>query len=305
MGSTLKETQGRGAPTRNTIKHAHQIIKHVALKAITKKYGLKKRLGQYLGIKTLKSTDRKTEWWKVERTKKKKQQIADIVKNDIRRFYLTPEISKQLPSKKDVIKSKDGTLLHKQTMNFTIKEAYEKYISESEYDVSFTTFYRLKPVQVKKLSETSRKSCGCKACFNVALKAEAIQKLVASSNDVQVKEQKKQLTKSKSELANLVLCQYQNLPDPKCLEKSCTSCGVQNLKNHYKDLLKHGDEEVTWRCWEYIKIKDKKGGEKRIVSCQKKTTSIGNFLMNSLKTLRPCPNTCLEHHGNTNSRLNA
>ena len=48
-----------------------------------------------------------------------------------------------------------------------------KYPNEK---IGLTTFRRVKPIQVRQITETNRRSCLCQKCCNVALKADALKK---------------------------------------------------------------------------------------------------------------------------------
>ena len=105
--------------------------------------------------------------------------MSDEIKVSVRNFYLSSEVSREVPCKKDVlkIKGKDGEklLLQKHLMTMTLEEAHTMYKNKHlQHKIGLTAFRKLKPENVRKLSETSRRSCLCQTCCNVGLKIEAL-----------------------------------------------------------------------------------------------------------------------------------
>ena len=97
-------------------------------------------------------------------------------------FYLSPEVSREVPNKKEVILVKENNqkeYVQKHVMIATSADAFSQYKSEYPEDkIGFTSFKKLKPKNARRISETNRKSCLCKACCNVALKVEALKAFV-------------------------------------------------------------------------------------------------------------------------------
>lgn len=102
----------------------------------------------------------------------KKRQDFRGGKKEVKKFYLRGDISNELPSKKDVLKLKDKdrkvTIIQKHLMAITLQEAHKVFTEENpDMKIGFTSFRKLKPPQVKRVSEKNRWSCLCKTCCNV------------------------------------------------------------------------------------------------------------------------------------------
>ena len=138
--------------------------------------------------------------------------------------------------------------------------------------IGLTAFRKLKPVNVKKESETSRRTCLCTLCSNVALKVDALKKLAGT------KEQLKQLgTLTKQELSAASLCTYESqFPKLDCLERNCSLCNEVKFSTLLNPLLPYQNENIKWCHWEYINI-TKKDKIKRVMSCVEKETTIAEL----------------------------
>lgn len=191
--------------------------------------------------------------------------ISGTVRTSVEAFFLSPEISREIPLKKEAIKVKDVTgsskTVQKNVMVMSVQEAFGAYKSKfSENKVGLTTFKSLKPKNVKKVSETNRRTCLCTICSNVSLKVEAIRKFSSSI----LKEKPDKL----KELQYLSSLTKSELP-------SCKSCN--KVSDFLAPLKSDSNESITLCHWEYICIK--RGDEnKRQISCVEKSTSISSFL---------------------------
>ena len=148
-------------------------------------------------------------------------------------------------------------------MTCTLHEAFDQFKKHNPTrKLGVTSFKKLKPVNVKKVSETSHKTCLCQACSNVALKAEVL-KNVITGKDIPM-----QIMQSKKDTANITMCQYtSDYPKPACLERTCPDCGPHKLTEYYKDVITgRENNEIKWYRWAVIKVQ-KHGKEKRITSC--------------------------------------
>ncbi|XP_068761506.1 histone H1-beta, late embryonic-like [Montipora capricornis] len=76
----------------------------------------------------------KSIYWEVKGRKPRKDKIPEEVKKEVKKFYLRGDISKELPSKKDVLnlKGKDGkvTIIQKHLMAITLQEAHKVFTEE-------------------------------------------------------------------------------------------------------------------------------------------------------------------------------
>ena len=145
------------------------------------------------------------------------------------------------------------------------------------------------PQNVRKISETNRKSCLCKACCNVALKVEALKSFVTKHKmSVQI---------DKKKVVSATLCPTEEGKEnrSKCLKRECKDCGVKGLQDYLKVQLEQSmkdDLEITWNKWELITVQKEDKSSKRITSCVAKAASFhsraGKGSCNILWSSIPC-----------------
>jgi hypothetical protein len=169
----VQELKPRGTQESEK-KTAYDSIINSAVKSAKKK---KTNLLQYLGLS--KNKKKKTEhWWKRNPRKRRKDRTSEAIKSKVSEFYLSQEVSREVPNKKDVLCVKgemSKEYVQKHIMTMTSTDAYHAYKTKYPEDkIGFSTFKKLKPPQVRRVSETSRKSCLCQICCNIALKCEAL-----------------------------------------------------------------------------------------------------------------------------------
>lgn len=173
------EIKPKGRPT-NTKFAARVLLQEIVHK--TGKYGLKTELQRKLKIRHRRSSkahsqQTESKWW-APRQKRRKDQISNEIKESVQNFFLAPDISREVPDKRAAIKIQDGAkkrLVQRHYMTLTMKDAFDIYRNlYPENKIGFTKFTILRPQQVKKVSETNRKTCLCPLCCNIALKIEAV-----------------------------------------------------------------------------------------------------------------------------------
>ena len=167
----------------------------------------------------------------------------------------------------------------------SIKDAYEEFHkTHPEIKIGMTSFAHLKPTNVRKASETSRQTCLCQTCCNLALKLEALGKYVRTMENDENKDVLAGVDTNRKKIVSETLCQNEEGENPKqkCLMRDCQECGVKLLDNYLKPITDiNNDTEIIWNKWESISIsKDDK--IKRCVSCVTKTSSLSDFT-NQLK----------------------
>ena len=93
------------------------------------------------------------QWTSIEELQKRKDRISGDTRNRVEKFYLSPEISRAVPNKKDVLKVKEGTsteFLQKHLMSVTGIEAYSRYKAKYPNEkIGLTIFRRLKPIKIR------------------------------------------------------------------------------------------------------------------------------------------------------------
>ena len=224
--------------------------------------------------------DKTPVWWKVPPRHRRKDRIPETVRERVREFFLSPEVSRQVPCKKDaILQKKDGicTVTEKHIMTMTLSEAFEDYRTEHPQDkVKLTSFKKLRPANVRKFSETNRRTCLCTACSNVALKLEAIRKY-ASHGDERKENLHTLAQLKKTALSDASLCDYELHPHQKCIDRACDACKTK-LDTLLEPLEEYSQDDITWYHWEYVQLSD----EKRRMSCVEKNTTVAE-LLNALK----------------------
>ena len=220
-------------------------------------------------------------WWESELRKRRKDRLSPEVKEAVADFYHQPEISREVPGKAAVVVTKEKgktVALTKHLMSMTMEEAYKRFKEiKPEIKIGLTSFKKLKPFNVKKVSELSRRTCLCTTCCNLALKLDALKRFVGCLQ-APTDELKKLSGFSKADMSLASLCDMGNQvhPNLRCLERSCTNCNSK-VQNVLKPLDNFKDEQIQWHHWEYVTLtaKDK---QKRIMSCVEKNTTIAVLL---------------------------
>lgn len=265
-------------------KHAYNII----CDSVLKKYK-RHRLNKYFKV-SVKARKPSSTWWETRQRKRRRDALDSPLKNSVKNFFLSPEISREVPNKRETVKvRKDGQkeILQKHVMTMTLEEAYKEYkLRNPGRKIGLTSFSKLKPVNVKKVSETSRRSCLCQKCCNVALKVEALTTIKKAMKE---KGGLDEISIEKKSLSDATFCEYETNPAIKCLRRECQQCGVKFLQNYLKPFIETcSDGQVSWHQWESIEIaKDDK--VKRCVSCVPKEADIKTFISCLEKDMQEYP----------------
>ena len=278
LEQSLTETKSRGQSRQ--LQTVHQSLKHAALSSVATKYGLQKHLRQLLNLgKNTKLVRKGEKWWIPKVRKRRRDAFSEEVKQNVKGFYTDPSVSREVPCKRECIKVIDNgekKTVAKHLMVMTMKDAFIEFKERNpDVKIGFTSFRKLKPPEVKRITETNKRSCLCRTCCNAALKSEALQNFTKASEALQ--KISEGLIFDKRELSKITLCPN---PKSKCLERSCTSCDVKIIQSYYGGIAKHCKQKklnISWFKWEPIMIK-KDGKEKRIMSCIQKETSFEEFL---------------------------
>lgn len=193
----LKPKQGGTSKTKKTAYM--NVLQCVLDKTISKYHRFGNALSSYLKIRQPrdKGCKKGEQWWKPKARKIRKDRISESTREKAKSFFLSLEISRQVPNKKDV-KTVDGEKMQQHIMTMTLSDAFaifkKKYPNEN---LGLTSFKKLKPLNGKRVSETSHKSCLCQICCNLSLKIDAMNKY-AQTGDASLKEKMKGLTKNKN-----------------------------------------------------------------------------------------------------------
>jgi len=111
--------------------------------------------------------EHKTKGHKIIRERKNLQEVSKVVKD----FYETDVISRQMPGKKDTIRTTSDSgskdVLQKRSMLMTIDSAYKEFVDKHpDIEISRSKFYELKPPHIILMSETPNDFCLCSYCEN-------------------------------------------------------------------------------------------------------------------------------------------
>ena len=253
--------------------HARRTLRTVVNGTSKKSTGVQRLIEKYTGLRKLPKKKGSSSCMKFQHRKPRRDRITDNVKKAVIDFYVSGEVSRCLPNKKDVSK-KDNTA--KFVMTVPIKDAYlalKKNHKDVGMKIGFISFYKLKPRNVKTISKTNRRCCLCTVCCNVALKVESVNNFIIGKSKTL-----KSITKK--DAANLTLCAYdEDYPDALCLNQECAKCGQHQLQDHYKEILeKYGGTELTYHRWETILLPAKDGSTKRCMSCVQRKTDFKDFM---------------------------
>ena len=97
-----------------------------------------------------KSSKVQHEWWKQKQRKKRSDTIKADVKESVKQFFLSAEISREVPAKREVVRVKTPTgkeTLQKHAMTMTLEDAHKLYkVRNPDHKIGLTSFSKLKPV---------------------------------------------------------------------------------------------------------------------------------------------------------------
>ena len=269
----LKPTKGG---TQQVKKTAYKnVLQCVLDKRISKYHKFGNAISAYLNIRQPrgKVADRVKDWWQSAPRKKRSDSTPESTKEKIQSFFLSLEISREVPHKKD-IKSHKGNKAQTHIMTMTLSDAYDAFkMKYPSIKVGLTTFKKLKPFNVKRVSETSHRSCLCQICCNLALKVDGLQKY-AEKEDDSLKQKIKGM--NKNTLSDISVCPYDEYPQPLCLERTCSNCGPQKVTEFIGIAALEND--IEWYKWEPIQITTNDNLKKRVTSCVVKSTTVDSFL---------------------------
>ena len=286
--SRLHQVKPKGGSRRGEL-HAYKLLKSAL--PLSKKSKLRGSMKKYFNVRSgIPQLKNSTPWWKTNIRKQRKDRLSDETRGVVNDFFLLPEVSRECPEKKEAIKV-NKKIIQKNIMVLTLQEAYAEFRRRyPEMKIGYTSFKKMKPKNVRKVSETSRKTCLCTPCSNVALKIEAMKTFAnkKATGDPRKREALAQISAlSKSKLSDGSLCAYTDHPKMKCLEQKCNQC-KDNLNIILQPISKYDDENITWCQWQYVDTtRDDK--PKRIISCVEKTAPIKDFTDEIKKDMKTYP----------------
>ena len=168
---------------------------------------------------------------KFEMTSKRSDAMSPETIDHIQHFYLRPDVSVELPTKKTVSKT---TMRQKHILDKSLDAVHEQFRQENpSVKVSLSKFSKLRPKHVLKVNQTQLNQCLCEYCTNIELKLRSLNMYVQnhSLNGLRVKD--------KYHCTRLTMCLKGSkaFNDLACIERRCTVCGVTLLQQHYKVII--------------------------------------------------------------------
>lgn len=160
----------------------------------------------------------------------------------IKAFYEFPQISRQLPGKKDyatIRNVKEGKQrVQKRLMLMTVDEAYHEFIKMyPDLKVSSSKFHYLRPKHIDIVAKTPQNMCCCSYCENMQFVFESISKYLSTE------------ISSLSILLQKLVCSSDNYS---CISGSCANC--KNYANGLLQLLRPGceNDQVKLKQWQKV-----------------------------------------------------
>ena len=210
---------------------------------------------------------------KKRRKKEYTRKLTDGMKQEAIDIYYSSEVSYGLPEAK---------YSEMYFMSCTIKEAYNVYLSKctTERKIALSTFFSLKPDNIRTINETPLRGCKCEYCQNlamlrstlIALGFKGIPRNHACSIEITWCEFRKQHVpplQHRDEDCSKA-CQDINkneLPHKDCVMRKCKSCGIDKYKRVLEEmntdlLMKRGT--VYWKQWKLLALERKSNKGKSI-----------------------------------------
>ena len=208
------------------------IIAQVVISRISKKYN--KIAALSLGISKGKSTAFKsgravgslltTKKWAASKN-------AEIMKQEIRKFYMRDDVSGSTTGKKETI-TKNQEKKQKRFLTDTLENLYRRFMSEYHGKVSYNLFCRLRPYWMLIPSVSDRNTCLCKTPENLSFKANELKQLKTID------------TEDLEKLLDGVTC---DVLKKECMYGECAECKDAILPSAYDRVT--SEDEIWCRQW--------------------------------------------------------
>lgn len=187
--------------------------------------------------------------------KPRRDRLSESTRNKIESFWYSA--STEYPCKKRVKKNKSLFVLTSAYVevfqDFKRRHAAEK--------VGFIKFLQLRPTNVRKLKAAERMVCCCTKCENAKCIVQSLNPVCQHSQlpDLQIRGERA--------LADLVVCDYTDLPQSDCINGTCKECGTKKVEAHYGALVDAvGDQPLKFNKWQTVHeenlCRDGHGGKK-------------------------------------------
>lgn len=173
-------------------------------------------------------------------------QVPPPVAESAKKFYYSDEIS-FISSETKHRRSKRNSDVQVRIMTLTLREAYAAFCQgHPNFRMSLTTFYHLKPPEVKYMSAISHNVCLCSVHENFRFKVDALYHVDTT------------IFISCSSLQNLEVFLLCDTPNDDCFLSKCTNCERGSKLRH---LVAQLDEEklaqtLSWYVWKTAEKKE-------------------------------------------------
>lgn len=174
--------------------------------------------------------------------KRGRPKISEEKADQVRQMYEAN--SRPLP-----LKRRDGDL-DVRVMESTILEVFKKYVAIYGNVISFASFSRLRPTNIRCSSVKDFLSCLCEQCLNVKFKLEAISRAAAKEGFTTFLPKE---VSSLHELSKLAICEN---PTNDCYEQKCLEC-ADNLQKCFlpiTSLPQATELRTSWKTWKICDV---------------------------------------------------
>ena len=226
FSTIAEETIASTSQDRSGGVKARRTLKNVLSETLKGSKKIQRKIENKIGLRKPKKKISGSPWRMIPSRKVRKDKINDDQRKEITDFFMSGEVTREVPNRKEV---SNKTNMGKMIMTMPIKEAFAIYKRKfPTRKVDFTAFYKLKPSNIKKVSETNRRCCLCQLCCNVALLVEAANKFETENT-----ESKGNLTKQSA--GDITVCKYDGeYPKAECMRRDCQKCSASAIIYDYK-----------------------------------------------------------------------
>lgn len=231
-------------------------------------------------IRTCVLKTEKSSWQEVN-SKTRGDAIAQVDKENAYNFWLKPTVSRPTGNKKDVKRNRIGYKTYTSHMIHILEKSQAEVFNDFKKSypnvkMSLKSFERCKPYFVRAVRCSDRQTCCCRyhteinGLFKQCMK---FRKQVLDSKSEEEKESV-QLFDKVSKLCDITLCDTENYNNLKCIQRTCSTCGVKLMKFLPEETARENvAENVQWEKFEYCSIKGKGGKNTRKLMLVKKETN--------------------------------
>ena len=194
-----------------------------------------------------------------------KPKTSNETREKVIQFYTRADISTQYPNKYK------NFLVLRQSQ----KRTHALFLAEyPQHKMSKTTFYKLRPKQVKLMKASKWLQCLCDVCDSVQLIVKSIRaSLIRSCTAVPDEFQHG----NEMELAAATVCDIRN---DDCLKRKCQSCSPMTALEILVGGWLDSEETLSYYVWDYVKekVKDKEITKmKKVLRCEDRVSALSSL----------------------------